>query len=221
MFSANVERVKYITIPNWEKFQHYKDRKPYWIKVYIDIIDEFDENGEPKNFYTLPDSAKLTFLSLLCFRARFNCKIPYKNSQWLAKQLGIKTVNLEPLENIGCIKIVSDPYQVDTESLELEKEKEKEKDIHHFEKFWNLYPRKVGKDAALKAFKKLTESEMTLAIEKIPLHTASWKKRDKEHIPHASTWLNGRRWEDEIQTSHEDQGRVYKAASEVFKDLNL
>lgn len=29
----------WISIPNWERFQHYKDRTPPWIKVYLELRD--------------------------------------------------------------------------------------------------------------------------------------------------------------------------------------
>jgi hypothetical protein len=29
----------YIYIPNWDTFQHYKDRRPAWIKNYLDLLD--------------------------------------------------------------------------------------------------------------------------------------------------------------------------------------
>lgn len=33
----------WIVIPNWDKFQHYKDRRPPWIKTYVDLLhrDEY------------------------------------------------------------------------------------------------------------------------------------------------------------------------------------
>jgi hypothetical protein len=30
----------WLTVKNWERFQHYKDRKPPWIKLYRDILDD-------------------------------------------------------------------------------------------------------------------------------------------------------------------------------------
>lgn len=30
----------WITIPNWDKFQHYKDRTPAWIKLYVELRDK-------------------------------------------------------------------------------------------------------------------------------------------------------------------------------------
>jgi len=111
--------MKYITIEHWERHQHYKDRRPKWIKLEIEIIEEFDADGNFKKFHPMPDDAKLTFICLLCFRANFNDKIPYKDEKWLAKQLGIETINLQPLVNAGYISIcdnpVSKPYQSGTE----------------------------------------------------------------------------------------------------------
>lgn len=44
-----------IRIKNWAKFQHFKDRRPSWIKLYRDIIDDkewFKLDGEAAKFLT-------------------------------------------------------------------------------------------------------------------------------------------------------------------------
>ncbi|WP_124353290.1 hypothetical protein [Pseudomonas chlororaphis] len=71
-----------------------------------------------------------------------------------------------------------------------------------FPKFWKLYPRKVGKDKAEKAWAKLKVTmalydTMAAALAKQVL-TPEWTKDKGQFIPHPSTWLNGKRWEDEI-----------------------
>jgi hypothetical protein len=65
-----------------------------------------------------------------------------------------------------------------------------------FEDFWCLYPRKVSKLSAARAFKRAATSE---AIKDAIMEAVrgAWWGKDKQFIPHASTWLNGRRWEDE------------------------
>jgi len=41
-------------IKNWSKFQHFRDRKPPWIKLYRDILDDREwHNLEPKAAKTL------------------------------------------------------------------------------------------------------------------------------------------------------------------------
>lgn len=70
-----------------------------------------------------------------------------------------------------------------------------------FDQFWKLYPRKVGKQAALKAWNKLKPdmilfAEIERALE-IGKRSPDWLKSAGQYIPHPSVWLNGRRWEDE------------------------
>ena len=68
--------------------------------------------------------------------------------------------------------------------------------------FWNRYPRKTNKQKAEAAWKKLNPSEDLLneIIQNIDrrLLLDEWSRDRKDFIPHASTFLNGRRWEDEV-----------------------
>jgi len=70
-----------------------------------------------------------------------------------------------------------------------------------FEKFWKVYPRKVDKQQAIKAWKKLDpDPELVETIVKSVLaqaQTHDWLKAYGEFIPYPSSWLNGKRWEDE------------------------
>jgi len=70
-----------------------------------------------------------------------------------------------------------------------------------FDTFWKAYPKKTNKECAKRVFAKLRVDQPLL--DKI-LHSLSiqvrtiWKDKDAQYIPHPSTWLNGKRWEDEI-----------------------
>lgn len=70
-----------------------------------------------------------------------------------------------------------------------------------FDQFYKAYPRKVGRYAAEKSFKRLAEKEKTLAIEGLSNYIKFWEgnKTEKQFIPHPSTWLNQKRWEDELE----------------------
>jgi len=74
-----------------------------------------------------------------------------------------------------------------------------------FARFWALYPRKVSKDAARKAWDKLDLSAelFETMIKALGAQSLSvdWTKDNGQFIPHASTWLNGKRWEDEVPES--------------------
>lgn len=124
--------MSYITITDWEKHQHYKDRRPTWIKLDIDIIEEFNGDGDEKRFHALPDQAKLTYICLLCLRANYKKKIPFKSEKWLSERLGLQCVDLKSLVSAGYINIdtetVAKAYQDDTVCLPPEKEKEREKE---------------------------------------------------------------------------------------------
>jgi phage replication O-like protein O len=74
-------------------------------------------------------------------------------------------------------------------------------DDKFFTEFWAAYPRKTGKGAARKAWKKIKSPKATL--EKI-LTALDWQKKSEQwtknggqYIPHPGTYLNQERWEDE------------------------
>ena len=70
-----------------------------------------------------------------------------------------------------------------------------------WECFWAAYPKHVGTGAARKVFDRikpddaLTDS-MVAAIEAAK-QSEQWRRDNGQFIPHPSTWLNQRRWEDE------------------------
>jgi hypothetical protein len=68
----------------------------------------------------------------------------------------------------------------------------------YFLKFWKVYPSKKAKEAAWKAFKKLKVDDDFLAMLIKAINQQGLPSRDIQFVPHASTWLNGKRWEDEI-----------------------
>lgn len=74
-----------------------------------------------------------------------------------------------------------------------------------FETFWKLYPRKTAKDNARKAFAKINPNAELLAeiMASLAKHATcqAWLKDDGQFIPHAATWLNGKRWNDEVKPS--------------------
>ena len=67
-----------------------------------------------------------------------------------------------------------------------------------FEQFYKLYPRKVSKQASIKAFNRLSKKDRDLVMEALPKHINMWvdKGTEMDFIPHPSTWLNQRKFED-------------------------
>jgi len=86
-------------------------------------------------------------------------------------------------------------------------------DPQWFDEFWQLYPRRVAKRAALKAWFKLDWTEalqeqiMAGLRAQLPELLKTYK-RDRSMVPHPATWLNGRRFEDEASVRTASVQRV-------------
>jgi hypothetical protein len=112
-------------VKNWEKFQHYRDRKPTWIKLYRELLDDPDWHeldgdaskvlamcwlvASEDEFGWLPPIKTLAFRLRMTQNKLQQALMNLKN--WLVQD------DIEPLA--GC-------YQ--SASLEREKEKEKEEE---------------------------------------------------------------------------------------------
>lgn len=70
-----------------------------------------------------------------------------------------------------------------------------------FAAFWQAYPKKVAKKDALKAWVRIDERAYPKILAAIAAHCQSeqWRKDGGNFIPHPATWLNGERWEDQLE----------------------
>jgi hypothetical protein len=111
-------------IRNWSKFQHFKDRKPPWVKLYRDVLDDME-------WYELdPLASKVLVMCWLIASEDDGC-LP--NSKTLAFRL-----RMTEKQTIDClnklshwleqddINAISEQYQ--TDSLETERETETKKE---------------------------------------------------------------------------------------------
>ncbi len=71
-----------------------------------------------------------------------------------------------------------------------------------FDTFWKAYPKRVAKQEAVKAFTKLNPDGILLEVILKGIDASkkseAWLKDGGKFIPHPASWLNGRRWEDEL-----------------------
>ena len=71
---------------------------------------------------------------------------------------------------------------------------------YYFDQLWEMYPRKVGKGQARKAFKAASKKiEFYDLLPKLMDYVETLNGKDKQYMPHLSTWLNGERWADEVE----------------------
>lgn len=72
-------------------------------------------------------------------------------------------------------------------------------DAATFDDFWTLYPKRVAKRDAEKSWARLTEADRLAAVVGVAKWRKVWMARgEMQYVPHASTFLNGARWEDEL-----------------------
>lgn len=88
-------------------------------------------------------------------------------------------------------------------TLSIKKPASKKEPLEGFARFYKLYPRKQKPQAAEQAWRKLApnaelQERIMFALAK-QMTSIDWLKSGGQYIPHPSSWLNGRRWEDELQ----------------------
>ena len=94
--------------------------------------------------------------------------------------------------------------------------------INGFEDFWKAYPNKKDKQKAIKAWQKhQPDLPKVLKALKYQKNSEQWQKDEGRFIPLPTTWLNGARWEDEIngkQTSEDKLEYVMKASGWLIEN---
>jgi len=186
---------------------------PYRDSAKIDeMLSWLDKNG----FIVRYQVGEGRYIEVLNFNKHQN---PHKNeapSEIPDKSLGCigsekigtdsEVIKTAPADSLSSDSLSSDSLNLIPDSLI-----PSSRDDDLFARFWNLYPRKVGKGAAEKQWRKLNPDN--LLFERIGQALAqqctmpAWVKDGGQFIPHPSTWLSQRRWEDEPPKPTAAQGR--------------
>jgi hypothetical protein len=191
-----------LRIKNWEKFQHFKDRRPPWVKLYRDILDDpdwFDLDPKAAKILVMlwliasEDDGFLPEAKKLAFRLR--------TTEQEVEQAVISLSQWIEVRNTRDIDAISTRYQVDVpETEKRQRQRQSTGDHPLFEDFWSAYPRKDSKATALKAFSKIAPDEQLfakiLAGVQRAVTSEQWRKDGGKFIPYAATWLNQERWTD-------------------------
>jgi hypothetical protein len=216
-----------IKIKNWSKFQHFKDRRPPWIKLHRDILEQRD----------------ITLISDCSFRVLVGLWLLASEDEDM--QGGLPDIDdisfrlridkskvtkaLSELEPWLDINVTSDRYQSDAPETETETETEVETyipptivEVSGFNEWYDSYPRKIGKKAAEKAFNSAIKSGVT--IEQLTQGVAAYNQEIKDagtstqYIKHPSTWINQGCYDDDhAQIVHDNAGRDNKKPRSIFE----
>lgn len=90
-----------------------------------------------------------------------------------------------------------------------------------FDKWYSHYPKKVGKAAAHKAFRKIIKTvALDTLIDAVELHktSAQWTRDNGQFIPNPSTWLNQHRWEDEVVVAATEETTAQRLAAQARRE---
>jgi len=185
-------------IRNFEKFQHFKDRCPPWVKLYRDLLDDVEW------FELDPKAAKVLVMLWLIASEDASKQGALPDTKRLAFRLRMSESDVKS----ACIKlshwliqddieVISERYHDDAPETEKSREETHSATPIGFAEFWSAYPRKVAKGDAEKAWKK-HKPDLAACLSAIAAAKSSpdWTKDGGQFIPHPATWINGKRWED-------------------------
>jgi len=193
-------------VKDWNQFQHFKDRRPPWIKLYRDILDDpewHELNGEAAKGLvmvwliaseydgSLPDLKKLAFrLRITQEKAK---SLIERLSHWLEQD---------------DIEVISDRYQDDAPETETETEREKEiSSPAGFTEFWNSWPKSDRKQGKSKCLSVWQRKGLEAKSSEIIAHVAAMKQSQSWQdgfAPMPMTYLNQERWDGaEVSTQEE------------------
>lgn len=205
-----------LRIKNWERFQHYKERNPPWIKLHFDILASRD-------WVTFDDASRVLAVACMLIASRHDGYVP--NDPAYIKRVAYlnKTPNLKPLIDIGFLIM-----QADASALQADARPETDRatEVNHspsptgedgsdafdgprpsgwsnrlestFEEFWKHYPRKVEKGDARKAWQRLKPYTHLEAIHdtlKLQCRSEQWRRENGRYIPYPAHWLAATGWE--------------------------
>ncbi|MBA3242387.1 MAG: hypothetical protein H0T60_14245 [Acidobacteria bacterium] len=74
---------EYLSVRDFDKLQHYSNRALIWIKLYVELLDDY-------KFQQLPDDAKFHLVGLMLLAARTGNRLP-NDAAYLARQIGANT----------------------------------------------------------------------------------------------------------------------------------
>ena len=203
-----------LKIRNWEKFQHYKDRKPPWIKLHFSLLTSRD-------WVMLTDSERVLAIACMlvashsdlepgCFEAdaEYIKRLAYLNTE----------PDFKPLVQHKFLEIIeadaSERKQMlakATTETEKRQRREEKKNVRKrteyppdFEKLWQLYPGTAGsKKEAYAEFKKadIGADEMAAAIQN-QIEFKQKQAKAGEFVPswpHMCRWIKKERWNDKLE----------------------
>ena len=116
------------------------------------------------------------------------------------------------------------PVSESVKPLSIQLQRHNSKTGVEFEKFWSVYPKKVEKKKAELKWNKINKTTQELILSDLPRRskTEQWQKNNGQFVPNPTTYLNGERWNDQIENKpySEVKYSVWKPPIEDRADIN-
>lgn len=93
--------MKFLTVKNFERFQHYKDRAPLWIKMHTSVLSDFA-------LLSLPEAAQAQLFKLWVLASRMDNRIP-NDRKFIAAQIFAKKLYVAELVAAGFLVETNEP----------------------------------------------------------------------------------------------------------------
>jgi hypothetical protein len=97
----HIKKIDYISVSNWDKYQHYKDRNAPWVKLYHSLLDSYE-------YSCLQDDSKLLLITFYMLAVRKSNLIPH-DLNWINQKTTmnkkISKSNINELLTYGFIEI--------------------------------------------------------------------------------------------------------------------
>ena len=216
-----------------EEMPNGKDYILFYLKM---LLESVDHNGELRFSETIPYNEKmlsiitntnidivrsamkalleLDLVEILDDQTIFMAeveKMTGAETKWAQKKRLYRGKEEQRTLSSGCPLDVRQEKEIEKE-IEKDTPKPPKGDDVRFDEFWAAYPNKKAKEPARKAFNKLKlqDGEFADILTALSAHKQStqWTKDNGQFIPLPATWLNQRRWEDELKPESSNEEDV-------------
>ena len=184
--------MEYLKIKNWDRYQHYRDRNPPWIKLYNSLLDDYE-------YSCLQDASKLLLMSLFLVASKCENRIPADKS-FIRSKSGIKgKIDFVPLIEAGFIHFDGNASEVlaDRKQNGVPEKRREETEYNIYGQFDNVM---LADEEYKKLLDKFGQQEANERIERLSEYIAAKGKKYKSHYATILTW------ERKDKTSRKDQG---------------
>lgn len=207
LYSNILMKMYLLSLKNGGKLM-YKDKIPYNSKMLstilnhnVDVLDNAIKVFKELNLIEILDSGAIFMLDIQNYIGKSSDeadrKREYRNRIEETKK--IETDKCPDISPTNCSNIKDrdkDIYNISSKSPQKNKIFEE-----RFEIFYKEYPRHLDKEQVKKWFLKNKPNEelFNIIMNRLQEYKKVWENKEKKYIPYPSTWLNKKKWEDEIE----------------------